>query len=55
MRPGLVLLYAWRWGGMIHHDAPDAMRILETFFAESCLGRSLGFSQRQDGSSSSDE
>ncbi|CAE7447071.1 unnamed protein product [Symbiodinium natans] len=29
--------------------------ILETFFAESCLGRSLGFSQRQDGSSSSDE
>ncbi|CAE7705744.1 unnamed protein product [Symbiodinium sp. CCMP2592] len=30
--------------------------ILETFFAESCLGRALGFSQHQDGgSSSSDE
>ena len=30
-------------------------RILETFFAESCLGRCVGFSKKDDGSSSSSE
>ncbi|CAE7716818.1 unnamed protein product [Symbiodinium pilosum] len=29
--------------------------ILETFFAESCLGRCVGFSKKDDGSSSSSE